>query len=95
MGRLVIPASFFAALGQMGDRRFRWVLVQGVGLTVLLLLGLYALVFFGVQWLLPDSISLPWIGPPLGWLTMLTGLGLVVDFAMQSWGGPRGRQPAY
>ena len=62
MGRLVIPASFLAALGQMGDRRFRWVLIQGVGLTVLLLLGLYALVFFGVQWLLPDSIDLPWIG---------------------------------
>ena len=58
----MIPASFFAALGQLGDPRFRWVLIQGVGLTVLLLLALYALVFFGVQWLLPDSVNLPWIG---------------------------------
>ena len=58
----MIPASFLAALGQLGDPRFRRVLIQGVGLTVLLLLGLYALVFFGVQWLLPESINLPWIG---------------------------------
>jgi len=58
----VIPASFLAALGQMGDTRFRRVLVLGVGLTVALLCGAYVLVFSGVQWLLPDSFTLPWVG---------------------------------
>ena len=58
----MIPTSFLAAIGQMGDPRFRWVLIQGVGLTLALLLGLYALVFFGVQWALPESFDLPWIG---------------------------------
>ena len=46
----------------MGDAAFRWVLLKGVGLTLLLLTGLYALVFYGTLWLLPDAISLPWIG---------------------------------
>ena len=58
----MIPASFLAALGQIGDPRFRWVLIKGDGLTILLLCALYAVVFFGVQWLLPETISIPWIG---------------------------------
>ena len=58
----MIFTSFAAALGQMSDPRFRAVLLKGVGLTVLLLFGLYALVYFGVLWLLPESFSLPWIG---------------------------------
>lgn len=58
----MIPASFLAALGQIGDPRFRWVLIQGVGLTVMLLFALYAFVFFGIQWLLPETVSIPWWG---------------------------------
>ncbi|NNE86737.1 MAG: hypothetical protein HKN27_01565 [Silicimonas sp.] len=58
----MIPASFLAALGQIGDPRFRWVLIQGVGLTLMLLVSLYALVFFGVRWLLPETVDIPWIG---------------------------------
>lgn len=46
----------------MADARFRGVLLKGVGLTLLLLLALYALVYFGVLWLLPETFSLPWIG---------------------------------
>ncbi len=58
----MIPAAFLAALSQMTDPRFRAVLFKGVGLTFLLLAGLYALVFFGVRLLLPETLSLPWIG---------------------------------
>ena len=58
----MIPASFLAAVGQMGDPRFRWVLIQGVGLTLLLLFAAYFVIFQGVQWLLPDCFSLPWVG---------------------------------
>lgn len=50
------------ALGQIGDPRFRSVLARGVGLTIALLIGAYLLVFWGIQWLLPDSISVPFIG---------------------------------
>ena len=62
MDRRVIFSAFAAALSQIGDPRFRWVLIQGVGLTVLLLFGLYAFAFWGIAWLVPDAISLPWIG---------------------------------
>ena len=58
----MIFTSFAAALGQMADARFRGVLLKGVGLTLLLLIALYALVYFGVLWLLPETFSLPWIG---------------------------------
>lgn len=58
----MIFTSFAAALGQIGDPRFRGVLLKGVGLTLLLLISIYALVYFGVLWLLPESFSLPWIG---------------------------------
>ena len=46
----------------MTDPRFRAVLLKGLSLTLALLLGLYALVFFGVGLFLPETISLPWIG---------------------------------
>ena len=58
----MIFGSFFAALGQITDPAFRGVLVKGIGLTVLLLAGLYAVVFYGTMWLVPDAISLPLVG---------------------------------
>ena len=73
----MIPASFFAALGQLTDPRFRRVLVQGVGLTIALLGALYAVVFFGVSWLLPDTITLPWIGE-VGFVDQLLSWGSLV-----------------
>lgn len=58
----MILSSFLAALAQISDPRFRWVFLQGVGLTILLLFGLYAFAFWGIAWLVPDAITLPWIG---------------------------------
>lgn len=58
----MILSAFFAAMAQMGDPRFRGVLIKGVGLTILLLLGLYALVFYGMMFVLPETVNLFWIG---------------------------------
>ncbi len=59
----MIFSAFGDAVGQMSDSRFRGVLLRGVGLTVALLFGLYALVFFGVSWLTADmTFSLPFVG---------------------------------
>lgn len=58
----MILAAFHSAISQLSDPRFRWVFLQGVGLTILLLFGLYAFAFWGVAWLIPDAITLPWIG---------------------------------
>lgn len=69
----MIFASFFAALNQMTDTRFRRVLFTGIGLTLALLI----VISFGFVWfvrrLMGDSISLPWIGE-VAWLDeVLTG----------------------
>jgi CysZ protein len=57
----LIP-DLFRALGQMSDPRFTRVLLWALALTV----GALALVFWaivgGLGWLLPDTVTLPWIG---------------------------------
>jgi uncharacterized protein involved in cysteine biosynthesis len=80
----VIFAAFFKALGQLGDRRFRRVVILGVLLALSLLFAVYALFLQLVWWLSPDQIDLPVIGPVtgmdtlLGWTSVLFMIGLSV-----------------
>jgi len=71
MGARMIFTAFLKTLGQIGDRAFRRVLFLGIGLSVLLLAAIYAVLFFLIGWLVPDTISLPWIGQ-IGWVDDLT-----------------------
>jgi len=80
----VIFAAFFRALGQLGDRRFRRVVILGVLLALALLFAVYAAFLQLVWWLSPDQIDLPVIGPVtgmdtlLGWTSVLFMIGLSV-----------------
>lgn len=80
----MILGSFLRALGQIGDRRFRRVLLLGVLLALALLVAAYAGFLQLVWWLSPDSIEIPFIGPVtgidtlLGWASILVMLGLSV-----------------
>lgn len=67
----MIFAAFFQALGQLGDRRFRRVVILGVLLALALLFAVYALFLQLVWWLSPDQIDLPVIGPVTGMDTLL------------------------
>lgn len=58
----MIADAVLKAVGQLGDPRFRRVLVLGIGLTVALLVGVTALFVWLVGWFVPDSVTLPWIG---------------------------------
>jgi len=58
----MIFTSIADAISQLSDARFRSVLIKGVSLTLGLLAAAYAIIFFAIQWLLPDSFSLPFIG---------------------------------
>ncbi len=75
----MILSSFFAALRQMTDPRFRNVLLMGIGLTLLLLIGMC----FGFVWLVGllvgDQTTLPLIGE-VTWLDDVAswGTGLMV-----------------
>jgi len=65
--------AFLKALSQMSDPRFRRILLTGVGVTIALLAG----ATWGVQLLLPDTVSLPWFGE-ISWLSsLLSGFVLI------------------
>ena len=69
----MIFASFFKAVAQISDPRFRKVLWLGIGLTFALLVAVYAL----FQWMLGDGATLPligevqWLDDLLGWTSLL------------------------
>ena len=54
--------DFFRALGQLGDTRFRKVLLKGLGLTVGLLIAITWGMTTLVGFLVPDVMSLPFVG---------------------------------
>ena len=58
----MIFASFFKAVGQIGDPRFRKVLLLGVGLTLALLIVAYAGVLWLIQATVGDTTTLPLLG---------------------------------
>jgi CysZ protein len=68
----MILQSFLAALGQWSDARFRRVVGLGVALTLALLIGVYALMLVAIQWLVPETTTLPLLGPVSGIDTLLS-----------------------
>jgi CysZ protein len=55
-------ADLGRALAQMGDPRFLRVLLWAVALTVATLAALTWAVVAGLGWVLPDTLTLPWVG---------------------------------
>jgi CysZ protein len=80
----MIFQSFGAALGQMGDPRFRRVLLLGVLLAFALLAVVYALFLLLIAGLTPDLVELPYLGPVsglhqlLGWASFFFMLALSI-----------------
>ncbi|MFN3825047.1 MAG: EI24 domain-containing protein [Pseudorhodobacter sp.] len=81
-------ADFRRALGQMGDRAFRRVLILGVALALALLVGVYAAFLAAIQTFTPDVIEIPLVGPVggldtlLSWGSALFMLGLSIFLMM-------------
>ena len=72
----ILPSALLA-LSQLGDRAFRATFLKGVGLTLALLLAVAFGTFALIGWLLPDSVTLPWIGS-VGFLDeVASGAGLL------------------
>ena len=80
----MIFASFFKALGQIGDPRFRRVMGLGVLLALALLAAVYAGFLVLINSLVPGTIDLIFVGPItgidalLGWGSLFLMLGLSV-----------------
>lgn len=78
----MILTAFLKTLGQVGDRAFRRVLLLGIGLSVLLLAAIYAVIFFLIGWLVPDTLTLPWIGE-IHWVdNILSGASFLLMIVM-------------
>ena len=58
----MILNDFLRALRQLSDRRFASVLLSGLALTVALLVALYWLFTQLIAWIVPETLTLPWIG---------------------------------
>lgn len=84
----MIFSDFLKAISQLGDRRFRRVMLWGAGLTLALLVGVYAGFLWVIQAFVPDSINIPFVGPVggldtlLSWGSALLMVGLSVFLMM-------------
>jgi CysZ protein len=72
------------ALAQLGDPRFRRVLARALLLTLAALAAVFWAAALGLGWLLPESVSLPWVGP-VGFLDDLAfwaGVGMMLALSV-------------
>lgn len=76
----MILTAFFKALAQLPDPRFQSVLWRGLGLTIALLVALYAGSLWLIGWLTSEPLVLPVVGEVtwLGGLLSWGSLGLVI-----------------
>ena len=82
MGITVVVTSFFKALGQMGDRRFRRVLLLGVGLTFALLVAAYVGFLAFLNWIGAAETVQELIGE-VAWLPdLITWTSFIVMIAL-------------
>lgn len=79
----MILSSFFSALGQIGDARFRRVLLLGLALTIALLIGATSGFVWLIGMLTADSVSVPWFGE-ITWLGDVISWGSFVLFFVLS-----------
>lgn len=66
--------AFLKSVAQFTDRRFRGVLWRGIGLTIALLVGAYALLLWVIQSLVGGPVELPWVGE-VTWIGDLLSFG--------------------
>ncbi|MDJ0826124.1 MAG: EI24 domain-containing protein [Rhodobacter sp.] len=74
----MIIGDFLKAIGQIGDPRFRRVLFLGLGLTIALLFAVYALFLGLVNWLAPDTVTLPILGEVTWVDDLLSGASILL-----------------
>jgi uncharacterized protein involved in cysteine biosynthesis len=79
----MILRCFFMALGQMGDARFRQVLVQGLLLTIGVLIAAYVALSWLIGFFFGDGVVLPFIGE-VQWVDELLSVGSIFVILLAS-----------
>ena len=72
---MILP-SFFAALAQMGDPRFRHVLIKGVGLTIALLIVVTTSFVLLINYMTGESAFFQFLGSAR-WISDRHQLGVI------------------
>ncbi|MDJ0994852.1 MAG: EI24 domain-containing protein [Dinoroseobacter sp.] len=73
----MIFTCFSRALAQLPEAAFRRVLLIGIGATIALLAAITWAFSLLLGWLVPETLTLPWIGD-IGWVdNVASGLGIV------------------
>ncbi len=80
----MIFACALKAVGQIGDPRFRKVLLLGIGLTLALLVALYTGVLWLVQMAFGDSTALPLIGEVTWVGDLVSGASLLLMIVLSA-----------
>jgi uncharacterized protein involved in cysteine biosynthesis len=57
-----LVVDLLRAIGQLGDPRFMRVLLGAVALTIAALVLVFWAVMLGLGWVLPETMTLPWLG---------------------------------
>lgn len=73
----MIVADIYRAVGQLGDPRFRRVLLLGLGLTIALLIAFAYATMQLTAWFFPDTVVLPWFGEVRFLESVAEGLSLL------------------
>lgn len=79
----MIFRSFFLTLGQLGDPRFRRVLLLGIGLGFALLVGFFAALMWLLNWMIGPEATLPFIGE-VTWLNDLVSWTALISMMVLS-----------
>lgn len=80
----MILNSISRALSQLGDPRFRRVLMLGLGLTLALLAGFAVATVWLVGWIFPDTVTLPFVGQVAFLGTLAEGASLIAVLVLSS-----------
>ena len=73
----MILGDFFKAVAQLSDSRFQRVVMLGIGLTIALLVAIYAGFLMLIDWADPSALTLPgvgqvtWLGDLLSWGSLI------------------------
>lgn len=73
---MTLLADFGRALAQLGDPRFRGVLWRSLAVVLLAFVVLFWLGMWGLGLVLPETVTLPWIGP-VGFLDDLASVAAI------------------
>ncbi|MEE9453308.1 MAG: EI24 domain-containing protein [Paracoccaceae bacterium] len=81
---MTIFQDFQDALAQLSDRKFQRIFWRALSLTILALIAVYIGFTYLIDWIVPDTMTLPWVGEIDLLSTVLEAGALIAMFALSA-----------